>query len=159
MVTRALSPFHDGPDIAFVSNIGFRRIEDVLARSDPHRTGFIITSKSFNTAETYTRARARDWLTAAGVTWYTHVRCYRQPGKPGCRIYGHTYFANGYRCWWPLQPVVSGWPRHIMCHWQTILYRTCCAHNMDQHFFTTPLAKNLPVLMALHEFGTEIFLA
>ena len=43
----------------------------MLARSDPHRTGFIITSKSFNTAETLANAaRARDWLTAAGVTWY-----------------------------------------------------------------------------------------
>jgi glucose-6-phosphate isomerase len=162
MVTRALRPFHDGPDIAFASNFDPADLGDVLARSNPHRTGFIVTSKSFTTAETLANAaRARDWLTAAGVIWNdTMCAVTGSPEKAATAGFIDTHIL-------PMDMGVGGryslWSAAglgILCAIgkQSFAALLAGAHNMDQHFFTTPLAKNLPVLMALVRIWNRNFL-
>ena len=162
MVTRALRPFHDGPDIAFVSNFDPADLGDVLARSNPHRTGFIVTSKSFSTAETLANAaRARDWLTTAGVTWNNAMFAVTaSPQKAGDDGFIDTHIL-------PMDRGVGGryslWSAAglgILCAIgkQSFAALLAGAHTMDQHFFIAPLAKNLPVLMALIRIWNRNFL-
>ena len=66
MVTRALSAFHDGPRVHFVSNVDGAHLGDTLKSLDPARTLFLVASKTFTTQETMTNARAaKAWLTSA----------------------------------------------------------------------------------------------
>ena len=68
MVTEALAGYHDGPDCYFVGNICPTDLHDVLGKCTPQKTLFIITSKTFTTAETMTNAAiARNWLEQHGV--------------------------------------------------------------------------------------------
>ena len=68
MVTQALAGYHDGPACHFVGNICPTDLHDVLVQCDPHTTLFIITSKSFTTAETLANAMvARQWLVQHGA--------------------------------------------------------------------------------------------
>ncbi len=68
MVTQALTGYHDGPVCHFVSNICPTDLHDVLVTCDPHKTLFIVTSKTFTTAETLANAMmARRWLEQSGV--------------------------------------------------------------------------------------------
>ena len=63
MVTQALKPFHDGPNVHFVSNIDSSHITDVLADLNPKRTLILIASKTFTTIETMTNAKtALTWM-------------------------------------------------------------------------------------------------
>ena len=56
MVTQGLAGFHDGPALHFVGNVDPAALYDALAQCDPHKTLFIVTSKSFTTAETLANA-------------------------------------------------------------------------------------------------------
>ena len=63
MVTQALAGYHDGPSCHFVGNICPTDLYDVLVKCDPHTTLFIVTSKTFTTAETLANALiAKRWL-------------------------------------------------------------------------------------------------
>src|SRR5690606_2538898 len=63
MATLALRPWHDGPELHFVSNVDGAHIADTLALLDAEATLFIVASKTFTTVETMTNAAtARQWL-------------------------------------------------------------------------------------------------
>ncbi|MFN4193586.1 MAG: glucose-6-phosphate isomerase, partial [Tabrizicola sp.] len=65
MATLALSPFHDGPRVHFVSNVDGAHIHDVLQGLDPTTTLVIVASKTFTTIETMTNAdTAKRWMAA-----------------------------------------------------------------------------------------------
>jgi glucose-6-phosphate isomerase len=66
MATLALSPYHDGPRVHYVSNVDGAHIHDTLKGLDPRRTLVIVASKTFTTIETMTNAQtARDWMAKA----------------------------------------------------------------------------------------------
>ncbi len=68
MVVRALAAFHDGPDVHFVANVDPADLSDVLDSCSPDTTQFIVTSKTFTTAETLQNAMlARGWLSQHGI--------------------------------------------------------------------------------------------
>lgn len=68
MVIKALSPFHQGPEIHFASTIDPSELGDLLAGLNPVTTAFIVISKTFTTRETMANwAMARNWLEQAGV--------------------------------------------------------------------------------------------
>ena len=67
MTVRALAPYHDGPQVEFVSNVDGAHLAEVVAPLNPARTLVITASKTFTTPETMANARsAREWL-AAGL--------------------------------------------------------------------------------------------
>ena len=67
MAVQALSPYHSGPRVHFVSNVDGAHIADVLRGLDAKTTLVIVASKTFTTIETMTNARtARAWMTDHG---------------------------------------------------------------------------------------------
>ena len=68
MVVQALAGYHDGPASYFVGNICPTDLHDVLAKCEAGKTLFIVTSKTFTTAETLTNAElAKTWLAENGI--------------------------------------------------------------------------------------------
>ncbi len=72
MLSHALAPYiapiAKGPELHFVGNVDPSHLYDILAQCRPNETLFIITSKTFTTAETMANARlAKDWLIQHGV--------------------------------------------------------------------------------------------
>jgi len=66
MTTLALAPYHDGPDLHYVSNVDGAHIADTLEKLDPATTLIIVASKTFTTVETMTNAQtARKWIAGA----------------------------------------------------------------------------------------------
>ena len=75
MATRALRVFRDGqiPIVRFVSNVDAADLDEALEGLQPQHTVFIVSSKTFTTSETmHNAARARQWMTSAGVEWEDH---------------------------------------------------------------------------------------
>lgn len=63
MAVAALSPYHQGPDIHFVSNLDPAHIGDCLAGLNPATTAVLVISKSFSTMETMANMHmAKRWF-------------------------------------------------------------------------------------------------
>jgi glucose-6-phosphate isomerase len=151
----ALAPYHDGPRCHFVSNVDGAHVEDTLRRLDPATTLVIIASKTFTTIETMTNAEtARAWLGArvgmenAGghlAALSSAVDRTTAWGIDPARVFGFEDWVGGrYSMWGPigLSLMLAVGPakfRDFLAGGQAI----------DRHFETAPLARNLPVLLAL----------
>lgn len=155
MVTLALAPYHDGPRLHFVSNIDGAHLADTLRGLDPARTLFIVASKTFTTVETMTNARsARAWLAhALGESAVESHFCAVSTALEKCaafgisaaRIFGFWDWVGGrYSVWSSV-----GLPVAIAIGPENFRAFLAGAHEMDEHFRTAPLARNLPVLLAL----------
>jgi glucose-6-phosphate isomerase len=155
MVTKALAPYHNGPRIHFVANVDAAHLADTIRTLDPARTLVIIASKTFTTVETMTNAHsARHWIVealgeaavaahfAAVSTALDKVASF---GIAPDRIFGFWDWVGGrYSVWSAIGlPVMLAIGRE---NFQAFL---AGAHEMDTHFHTAPLARNLPVLLAL----------
>lgn len=160
MAIAALAPFRTGSvSVDCVSNIDAGDLLPTLSRLDPATTAFIVSSKSFTTVETLQNAAtARDWLERAagrslcryvmerhfiGVT--TNLRRARDFGIPDDNILTFAEWVGGRFSLWS----AIGLPIALSVgfdHYDELL---AGAREMDRHFRTTPLADNLPVLMAL----------
>ena len=63
MVTEALRPYKNHLNMHFVSNVDGTHIAEVLKKTSPETTLFLVASKTFTTQETMTNAHsARDWF-------------------------------------------------------------------------------------------------
>jgi glucose-6-phosphate isomerase len=155
MVTRALSPFHDGPRTHFVANVDAADLADTLRTLDPATTLFIIASKTFTTVETMTNAAsARAWLTAAlgedAVAAHFAAVSTALPkvaafGIAPDKIFGFWDWVGGrYSVWSAI-----GLPVIIAIGPENFAQFLSGAHAMDEHFRAAPAPENLPVLLAL----------
>jgi glucose-6-phosphate isomerase len=155
MVTRALSPYHDGPRLHFVSNVDGAHIHDTLAGLDPASTLFLVASKTFTTIETMTNAAtARRWLVAAlgeqavgahFAAMSTALDKVNAFGIDSSRAFGFWDWVGGrYSVWSAI-----GLPVMIAIGAENFRAFLAGAHDMDQHFRTAPLDRNLPVMLAL----------
>ncbi|WP_420414402.1 glucose-6-phosphate isomerase [Roseibium sp.] len=155
MTTLALSPYHDGPELHYVSNVDGAHIADTLERLDPATTLIIVASKTFTTVETMTNAQtARKWIAdalgedavgdhfAAVSTALDKVAAF---GIDKSRVFGFWDWVGGrYSIWSAI-----GLPLMIAIGPDAFFEFLEGAHAMDTHFQTAPLEENLPVLMAL----------
>lgn len=155
----ALTRFADGPRVHFVSNVDGAQLADTLRDLNPATTLFLVTSKTFTTDETMTNAStAQRWLEQ-------HL------GSVSGKSAGHCHFvaitakpAEAQRQGYSEQRIFEFWPwvggRFSL--WSTVGMPVALsvgfdrfeemlggAHAMDEHFCNAPLAKNLPVLLAL----------
>lgn len=154
MATRALSPYHDGPRMHFISNVDGAEISDLLALLDPKRTLFIIASKTFTTIETMTNAAtAKKWLSdAIGENTAEHFAAVSTALKkttdfciPTDRVFGFEDWVGGrYSVWGPI-----GLPLMIAIGPEKFVEFLEGGHEMDLHFRTAPLDKNMPVMLGL----------
>ncbi len=154
MATFALSPYHDGPRLHFVSNIDGAEIGDLLKRLDPQRTLFIVASKTFTTIETMTNAEtARRWMQSAlGERAADHFAAVSTAlekttafGIPPERVFGFADWVGGrYSLWGPI-----GLPLMIAIGPERFDEFLSGGHEMDRHFCTAAGAQNMPLMLAL----------
>lgn len=156
MVTQALRSFaHPGLRSHFVSNVDGHALEAVLAGLDPASTLFVISSKTFTTAETMLNAHsARNWL----VSQLTHAEPARHFVAVTTNLSAAAEFGinanNCFEFWDWVGGRYSLWSAIGLpialalgfAHFRALLDG---AHAMDRHFQEAPLAQNMPVLLAL----------
>lgn len=155
MATLALAPYHDGPELHYVSNVDGAHIADTLEKLDPATTLIIVASKTFTTIETMTNAAtARRWIAdtlgeeavgqhfAAVSTALDKVAAF---GIDRSRVFGFWDWVGGrYSIWSAI-----GLPLMIAIGPDAFNDFLEGAHAIDLHFQEAPLDQNLPVLMAL----------
>ncbi len=156
MVTLALEPYTRADLRAhYVSNVDGASMHDTLKRLDPKRTMFIVASKTFTTDETMTNANsARQWLAEAlgdeavndhFAAVSTNLEACDAFGIRADRVFGFWDWVGGrYSVWSAI-----GLPVAIAVGYENFAMFLKGAATMDNHFRTTPLEKNLPVIMAV----------
>ncbi len=156
MVTEALKPYGGRLRAHFISNIDGSQIDDTLAGLAPESTLFIVASKTFTTQETLVNAHtAREWLLAqAGdasavakhfVAVSTNAEAVRAFGIDTANMFIFWDWVGGrYSLWSAIGLSIALYVG--MDNFEALLVG---AHAMDEHFRTTPLEQNLPVVMAL----------
>lgn len=156
MVTLALEPYMRADLRAhYVSNVDGASMHDTLKRLDPKRTMFIVASKTFTTDETMTNANsARQWLAEAlgdeavndhFAAVSTNLEACDAFGIRADRVFGFWDWVGGrYSVWSAI-----GLPVAIAVGYENFAMFLKGAATMDNHFRTTPLEKNLPVIMAV----------
>lgn len=155
MATLALAPYHDGPRAHYVSNIDGAHIHDTLKGLCAETTLFIIASKTFTTVETMTNAEtARKWVQKAlgkeavgkhFAAVSTALDLVAKFGIEADRVFGFWDWVGGrYSLWGAI-----GLPVMIAIGPSNFRAFLDGAHEMDEHFRTAPLQKNLPALLGL----------
>ena len=157
MVTQALKHYAtDKLRSHFVSNVDGTHLAECLKQVDPETTLFIVASKTFTTQETMANAHsARQWLLdAAGdekaVASHFVALSTNTEGVAGFGIDTDNMFefwnwvGGRYSLWSAIGLSIA--LAVGMDHFEALLGG---AHQVDEHFRTTPLEKNIPVLMAL----------
>lgn len=153
MVVPALDAFvHPGLTFHFVSNVDGHDLAPVLRQLKPQETLFIVASKTFTTQETMANAHAaKAWFLSNGgtdtakhfVATTTNVQAAAEFGI--ATTFGFWDWVGGRYSMWS----AIGLPIALAIgadHFRALL---AGAHAMDRHFAEAPLAKNLPVLLAL----------
>jgi glucose-6-phosphate isomerase len=153
MAAAALDAFVlPGKRLHFVSNIDGHELAAVLRRVRPESTLFLVASKTFTTIETMTNARsARAWFEAEGgrdiarhfAALTTNVAAAREFGI--ATTFGFWDWVGGrYSIWSAI-----GLPIAIAVGAGGFRELLAGAHEMDRHFASEPLRRNLPVRLGL----------
>jgi glucose-6-phosphate isomerase len=156
MATLALSPYaQKGLRGHFVSNVDGAHLTDVLRHLDPTRTLFLVASKTFTTMETMANANAaRAWLVgglgeaAVGSHFAaisTNVEAVEAFGIDAQRMFRFWDWVGGRYSIWS----VVGLSLEILIGRKNFEAFLAGAHEVDEHFRTAPLDRNIPALMGL----------
>jgi glucose-6-phosphate isomerase len=140
----------------FVSNVDSTDFVEATRDLSPEETLFIVSSKTFTTLETMTNARsAREWTLAAlgdetaiakhFVAVSTNAEKVSEFGIDTDNMFGFWEWVGG------RYSMDSAIGLSTMVAIGPDRFREMLAgmHEMDEHFRTTPLERNLPVLMAV----------
>ena len=136
----------------FVSNVDGHELAAVLKRLKPHNTLFLIASKTFTTIETMTNAAsAKAWFEREGGTDIARHFCALTTNVAAANAFGITstfgfwdWVGGRYSVWSAI-----GLPLAIAIGAQGFRKFLAGAHDMDEHFRTAPLERNLPVRLGL----------
>ena len=143
-------------EVRFVANVDPRDLDAALEGLDPQTTFFIVASKTFTTAETLDNARrARKWLEAglpAGAAVGSHffavtanTALAEQFGIAKERIFPIWDWVGGRYSMWS----AVGLPVALSIGMDGFDALLEGARDMDAHFHTAPLERNMPVILAL----------
>ena len=157
MVTEALRPYRrDDLDLHFVSNVDGSHIAEVLKRVDPETTLFLVASKTFTTQETMANAHsARLWFLGHAkdekhiakhfVALSTNGKEVAKFGIATDNMFVFWDWVGGrYSLWSSIGLSIA-----LAISFENFHALLEGAHEMDEHFRTSPLEKNLPVTLAL----------
>lgn len=157
MVCDALKPYAPAHlNVHFVSNIDGAHLMRALNVCNPETTLFIVASKTFTTQETMTNGRsAREWFLKSAkneafvaqhfVALSTNAKAVSAFGiNPNNMFTFWDWVGGRYSLWSAIGLSIALYVG--MDHFEALLTG---AHEMDQHFQTTPLEQNMPVIMAL----------
>lgn len=157
MVTEALKPYWiDGIHAYFISNVDGTQIVEILKNLDPEETLFTIASKTFTTQETMTNAHtARDWFlkSAIDVNFVAKHFVALSTNENGVKNFGIAP-ENMFVFWDWVGGRYSIWSSIGLSIALTIGYDNFeellkGAESADNHFKSTDLKENIPVIMAL----------
>jgi len=146
---------NDSPQVHFLSSVDAHLRKKLLASLDPAETAVIIATKSFTTGETLLHARrVLQWLEQALGRESALQRLYAVSGNEQAvdafgvsranMLYLPDWVGGRYSIW----STVSLAAAAVMGEGGFSEFLNGAA-DMDRHFQQTPLAENLPVLMAL----------
>jgi glucose-6-phosphate isomerase len=157
MVTEALKQYSDNSlSVHYVSNVDGAQIAEVLRPLNPEKVLFIISSKTFTTAETMTNANtARKWL----VSSYFNEKAVEKhfvavsANKENAVAFGIVQ-ENIFDMWDWVGGRFSLWsaiglPIALDLGFDKFLALLEGAQEMDEHFKNAPLEQNAPVILAL----------
>jgi glucose-6-phosphate isomerase len=155
MATRALTAYHDGPRVHYLSNVEGSHIADTLAGLSPATTFFLVASKTFTTLETIANARsARRWIAEAlgEAAVPAHFAAMSAAddlaakfGIPADRVFPFWDWVGGrYSVWSSI-----GLPLTIAIGPERFRQFLAGARAMDRHFLEAPFRANLPTILAL----------
>jgi len=158
MAYEALKAYSErGLTMRFVSNVDGTDFAEATHDLDPAQTLFIVSSKTFTTLETMTNARtARAWsvqglggdeksVAKHFVAVSTNAQQVSAFGIDTANMFGFWDWVGGRYSMDSaigLSTILAIGPDHFRAMLSGF-------HEMDEHFRTTPFARNLPVLMAL----------
>jgi glucose-6-phosphate isomerase len=157
MAYEALKSYSDRDmTFRFVSNVDATDFVEATRDLDPAETLFIVSSKTFTTLETMTNARsAREWAVRglgdeAAVAKHfvavsTNAEAVAQFGIDTANMFGFWDWVGGRYSMDSaigLSTMLAIGPRHFDDMLRGF-------HQMDEHFRTMPLERNLPAIMAL----------
>ncbi|WP_191602139.1 glucose-6-phosphate isomerase [Marinomonas algicola] len=155
VVTEALTPYKkDDIKVHFVANIDGSDITGKLKQVNPETTVFVISSKTFGTLETLSNANAaRDWFLSNGgsqenvgkhfAAVSSNVKKAVDFGMEKENIFPMWDWVGGRYSLWS----AIGLPVAIAVGMDNFYNLLDGAHQMDEHFRTTPFKENLPVIM------------
>jgi glucose-6-phosphate isomerase len=140
----------------FVSNVDSTDFAEATRDLDPEQTLFIISSKTFGTLETLTNATsARDWVVGAlgseeavakhFVAVSTNAERVAEFGIDTANMFGFWDWVGGR---YSMDSAI-GLSNMIALGPEGFGEMLAGFHEMDEHFRTAPLERNLPVLMGL----------
>lgn len=157
MVTEALKPYkNENIDAYFVSNVDATHIAETLKKVNPEETLFLIASKTFTTQETMTNAHtARNWFLDEAkdpafvakhfVALSTNEKEVTKFGIDAANMFVFWDWVGGrYSLWSSIGLSIA-----LTIGYGNFELLLKGAHEMDNHFQSTPFEKNIPVLMAL----------
>jgi glucose-6-phosphate isomerase len=157
MVTEALQPWADGRlRMHFVSNVDDAHLAQALRGCDAAGTLFIVASKTFTTQETMANATAaRDWLLSqlgdpravaahfAAVS--TNLAATSAFGVAPDRVFEFWDWVGGrYSLWSAIGLSIA-----LAVGSDAFEDLLRGAHEMDEHFRTAPLERNMPAILGL----------
>ncbi|BDC99304.1 glucose-6-phosphate isomerase [Persicobacter psychrovividus] len=157
MVTEALKAYKkDNLNVHFISNVDGTHVAEVLKPLNPETTLFLVASKTFTTQETMTNANsAKDWFLKVAqeeghvakhfVALSTNAKGVAAFGIDTDNMFEFWDWVGGRYSLW------SAIGLSIACAIGYDNYKALLegAHAMDQHFATTDLENNIPVILAL----------
>ena len=172
MMVQALQAYRNHLNIHYLSNIDPFQLDEILSKIDLETSLFVIVSKSFSTQETLTNARSiqQKYINFYGkkaiskhfVTVSTQVEKAEKFGIHTENIFPMWDWVGGrFSLWSP-----AGISIALAIGFQNFKKILQGAYQMDVHFRTTSLDKNLPVLAAFltilynnfFEYETEAYL-
>ncbi|MEX1213428.1 glucose-6-phosphate isomerase [Saccharospirillum sp.] len=157
VVSDALKPFwQDGFELKYIANIDGTDVTSVCRDLDPETTLFVVASKSFNTLETLKNAEAaREWFFQQGgkpeqvkhhfVAVSTNIKAATEFGIDEANMFPMWDWVGGRYSLWS----AIGLAQAIVLGFDTFEQMLSGAHEMDEHFRTTGLEHNLPVILGM----------
>ncbi|MBS5999117.1 glucose-6-phosphate isomerase [Haemophilus seminalis] len=156
MVTEALRPYKNHLNMHFVSNVDGTHIAETFKKVNPETTLFLVASKTFTTQETMTNAQsARDWLLKAAkdesavakhfAALSTNAKDVEKFGIDTNNMFEFWDWVGGrYSLWSAIGLSIA-----LSIGFENFEELLNGAHEMDKHFRSTPIEKNIPTTLAL----------
>ncbi len=166
MVTEALKPYGDGPEVFFVSNIDGTHLAETLKKISMDQTLFIIASKTFTTMETMTNANSakkalvdfysgsekdfsgnkiQNAVSRHFVALSTNTEKVTEFGIDPKNMFEFWDWVGGrYSCWSAI-----GLSIVLFIGFENFREFLSGAHAMDNHFKTAEPNENIPLTLAL----------
>lgn len=156
MVTEGLKAYKTRLNLHFVSNIDGTHLAETLKSVNPETTLFLVASKTFTTQETMTNAHsARQWFLNSGAktediakhfaALSTNAKDVAAFGIDTENMFEFWDWVGGrYSLWSAIGLSIS-----LGIGFDNFKQLLTGAHASDQHFETTPLEQNIPVILGL----------